>query len=242
MRSQIVTLQQANRANANMVIYCPDAVHLEQMSQGLTECQHCKRVLPRVSIPKCQHGVYQPSYDSKGCSLCRTALDKAEAPLKPQIVRDEFGRYNGTRIDAADVTLKGITHQEKTDPDANLSFDRHQWENAEDPEAAMLAELCESSPESPSFFVGFLRKSKMTQAREDAPDWILNITTLREFLLTQRDAARAGAVVYSFYRCGMSDEAIAERFGESVEPLKKYRQRLLQQGNVMFGIAEQKAA
>jgi biotin operon repressor len=95
--------------------------------------------------------------------------------------------------------------------------------------------------ESPGFFVGMLRGTNLVQAREKAPDWVMDSAMLREFAETQSDAKRAATVLYLFYVCGQPDSEIAYDLGCSESAVTKYRQRLKRAGDA-FAAEKLKAA
>lgn len=240
----IVTLQQTYRAGRSVMrMFCGDAVHIAAMERGEIICGHCGKPLFRPGLPKCQHGVYRPASDSRTCSLCNGCANCE--PAKGEINRNYSGRYRYTRvrIDAADQTLLGMPG--KDDQTDEPQFDHHQFERHQAPEAEALSQLFgedQGDAKSLAVFVGLIRNGgKLVQARVDAPQWILNSGTLQEFTSTQKNAERAEDVLFLFYRCSATDAQIATELGVSEDAAKKYRQRLLLEGNLRFG-ADLKAA
>jgi hypothetical protein len=115
---------------------------------------------------------------------------------------------------------------------------------------AMLSEYFQDTSDGDAtrakgYFTGMLRGEKSVETRTNektqCPAWILDTVSLREFVLTQQDSARAAAVLYLFYICSQTDGEIASRFRDGEESVKKYRQRLLRKGDAHFGVVTKAA-
>jgi hypothetical protein len=212
-------------------VFCADSVHVAAIELGLEECSECRKPLPKMRLPRCPHGVYKPSTSWSCCSVCHpTAVAEK---IKPQITFDEATKtYTDTLISRADLTLKQPRRRRKT------AFDSHQFEK-QSQQFGALAELFGDNDEAESagLFIGSIRgPENPVIARDETPFWILNMEKFREFLDRQRNRARAAAILYFFYLCGLSDACVAERCsGLSEAAAKKQRQRLLEQGTAHFG-------
>jgi hypothetical protein len=234
MTVEIVTLQVASTPPIQLQVIhllCADSVHVAAIERGIEECSQCLKPLPKMRLPRCPHGVYKPSPSWSCCSVCHPKA--VTGKIKPQIFRDpSTNKYTDTLISRADLTLKQPRRRRKG------AFDSHQFEK-QGQEFGALAELFGENDEAESagLFIGSIRgPENPVIARDETPFWILNMETFREFLSLQRNRARAAAILYFFYLCGLSDLAVAERCsGLSEAAAKKQRQRLLEQGTAHFG-------
>jgi hypothetical protein len=220
-------------------IFCVDSMHLAAMERGMTECDQCRKVLPKPSIPKCRHGVYCPSHLSRCCSVCHPTF--AAGKIQPEITFNKTRKtYTSVRIDGADTSLSRVRKQ------ASENFDRHQFEidNTRE-EFGTVCDMFGYEPNgrnSTGFVIGVLRGSRTPRLRSGTPWWVVNATAFKTFISTQKNPSRAGSVLFLFYRCGLDDGEIASRLrGMSADAVKKYRQRLLHEGMFRFG-SEQNAA
>jgi len=259
-----ITLQVVNQRGRRVVdrVFCPDEIHLEQMASGAERCEHCAKPLFKSSLPKCEHSVYQPAANSLTCSLCnrigaqeKVKLDFLAIMSKGPVIARTSGvgkhRYTEVRINSADQILARIKTMEKKEKENDaipVRLDPHSFYSFKS--AATLSQYFEDTSDGDAkrtkgYYVAILRGEKPVETRTNektqCPAWILHTASLREFVLTQPDSARAAAVLYLFYICSVNDGEIAARFGGSKESVKKYRQRLLRNGNAHFGVVTKAA-
>lgn len=96
-------------------------------------------------------------------------------------------------------------------------------------------------------YVGLLEGDSAVAQRRDAPAWTMNNAHVAELIrakypksesdpVERQQAGQAAQLIYMHYRLGMSDEEIFYQtmFWRSIPALKKFRQRLVEQGNAKF--------
>jgi hypothetical protein len=261
---EVITLQQTYRAGRLVIrMFCVDAVHIAAVERGEMICGHCGKPLFKSCIKRCAHGVYNPAGKSP-CSLCKaySLFEETEPTRKqaallttdPPVVRTSGvgkDRYTKVRINSSDqivVRIKTMEKKEKENDAIPVRLDPHAFYSFKSP--AMLSGYFEDTSDGDAtrakgYFAGKLRGEKPVETRTNektqCPAWILDTVSLREFVLTQQDSARAAAVLYLFYICSQTDGEIAARFGDGEESVKKYRQRLLRKGNAHFGVVTKAA-
>jgi hypothetical protein len=188
-----------------------------------------------ITIPKCAHGVYCPDFDKRHCSVC--------GPTVPGVatVRNIRTASSWEFINSADTTLPSIP---KGDSD---EFDEHQFQKRnQETEFGTLAELFAYNPAgvgAMGFTVGQVRGAEgPVRARRDAPWWTIDTRALRDFIKTRKHGSRAAAVLYLYFRCGLSDGEVAKRCTKMTQAAaKKFRQRLIEDGNDYFASQKQAA-